>query len=240
MIDINVIASGSSGNCTCLTTSSGEKILCDIGIPLKKIFAAIKFENPDYVIVTHEHSDHAHLPAIKSLLERGTQIYMTLGTRDALKLKNHYNLHTFKADLAMTPVQIGSCQLLALNSIHDAQEPIVFEIFDADDRILYATDTHLMPIFANKKAFTKIIIETNFDSATLEKSSIENFRKDRIFATHLSIDKALGYFNGLKELGELDALKEVHLIHISKLHGDGSDFKKSIQKIIGDIPIYPH
>ena len=60
MIDVKVIASGSSGNCTCLTANFGEKILCDVGVPLKKIFSDLDFMNPDYAIVTHEHGDHAH------------------------------------------------------------------------------------------------------------------------------------------------------------------------------------
>ena len=240
MIDINVIASGSKGNCTCLTTSAGEKILCDVGICLKKILPAIDYQTPDYAIVTHEHCDHANIPAIKSLLERGTHFYMTLGTRNALNLKNRHNLHTFKAEWTMPPLRVGSCQVFALNSVHDAAEPIVFHISDEDDKVLYMTDTMQEHHWFSERPYTKIVIETNFAPEVLQASSIENYRKERIAKYHLSIERAVRFFEYIRDRNRLDALKEIHLIHISKMHGDGAEFKKRIQKVVGDIPIYPH
>lgn len=241
MIDVKVIASGSSGNCTCLTTSEGEKILCDVGVPLKKIFSELDFMNPDYAIVTHEHGDHAHLPAIKTLLERGTQVYMTEGTKKALKLDNRHNLHTFKAGWTEPPLTIGSCKMEALGAQHDAAEPIVFYISDEDDKVLYLTDTRQEAHWFSKRPYTKIIIETNFSVDALENSAIEHSRKERILKTHLSIETAVGFFEYIrdhKDGNRLDALKEIHLIHISKRHGNGEEFKAAIQKVVGDIPIY--
>ena len=240
MIDIKVIASGSDGNCTCLTGNFGEKILCDVGVPLKKIFSDLDFMNPDYAIVTHEHGDHAHLPAIKTLLERGTQVYMTEGTKKALRLSKRHNLHIFKADLLMEPLSIGSCKMLAVSSDHDAAEGIVFQVYDNEDRVLYSTDTVNTPNWGLGKLFTKMIIETNFAIDALENSDVEFFLKERIKNNHSSIEKVVKYFEHLKNLNELDALKEIHLIHISKRHGNGEEFKTAIQKVVGDIPIYPH
>lgn len=240
MIDIKVIASGSSGNCTCLTTDKGEKILCDVGIPLKKILPELDYENPDYAIITHEHGDHAHIPAIKALLERGTQVYMTQGTRDALKLGSRHNLHTLKKGI-LEEFKLGSFKVWALGASHDANEPIVFQISDDDDRVLFATDTMHPPLWScGYDKHTKIILETNFSESVLAESALDDSQRYRIWRNHISVERVQGYFKDRKKYDEMEQLKEVHLVHISTRHGDGAEFKNLIQEIIGDIPIYAH
>lgn len=230
MMKVKVLASGSSGNCTLIKTSSGENILCDVGVTLKKIFPAMNFEPIDFAIITHEHSDHAQLPAIKKLLAIGTEVYMTAGTQKALKLEDRHNLHVLKV---MTPIEIGSCRLVAQKSIHDAAEGIVFKLYDADDVILYSTDTKF-PAGDNSDC-TKMIMEANFSESALAKSEIDANQKERISNNHTSIERLVNYL----ENQELQRLKEIHLIHISKRHGDGAEFKSALKKVI-DVPIFTH
>ena len=235
MMNVKVLASGSSGNCTLIKTSAGENILCDVGIPLMKICKSMKFAPIDFAIITHEHGDHAQVTAIKTLLANGTELYMTAGTQKALKLEDRHNLHIFKAQSDMTPLNVGSCRLMALNSVHDAAEGIVFKLYDADDVILYSTDTKFPPFWNDGQAFTKMIMEANFSESTLAESGIDARQKERVFNTHTSIENLVNYL----ENQELQRLKEVHLIHISKRHGDGSDFKAALKKVI-DVPIFTH
>ena len=241
---INVIASGSKGNCTWLKTSANENILLDVGIPYKRIAQAMDNEAVDYAFVTHEHGDHANPTAIQTLLERGTEIYMSEGTRFTLKLEKRHNLHIVRAHLDMPLVEFGTCKFNALRTFHDATEPNTFSIFADGERLLYATDTRHVPIWNDGRAFTILMVEANFSNAALEKSSIDEWRKERIYENHLSIENVLSYFDWLKRYekitGEFSQLKEVHLMHISKRHGDGTEFKKKIAEVVGDIPIYTH
>lgn len=239
-----MIASGSKGNCTCATTSDGKKILLDAGIPYKKI--ADKVGYVDYAIITHEHGDHAHLPTIKKLLANGTDIYMTKGTRDKLKLENRHNLHTFTADIIMPPLRIADCWLKGLKAYHDAAEPIVIQLYDAEDRVLYATDTKHPPNWCGEEnAFTKVLMEANFSEPVLAESEIEESRKNRVYENHCSIERVIEHFAHLKKyegtkLDVLPKLKEIHLIHISKCHGNAENFKAMLGKVINDKPIYTH
>jgi len=244
MLEVKVLASGSDGNCTLIKTSAGENILCDVGVSLKKVNKPMKFAPIDYAIVTHEHKDHAYLPAIKTLLANGTEVYMTAGTQKALELDDRHNLHIFKAQLDMTPINVGSCRLKALMSQHDAAEGIVFKIYDADDSILYSTDTKRPPLFNDGGAFTKMIMEANFSESVLAESAIDDFQKKRIANNHTSMERLVSHFEHLQKykhtkFDELYRLKEIHLIHISKRHGDGSDFKAALEKVI-DVPIFTH
>lgn len=58
MINVEILATGSKGNCYLL--KSGEtKILLDCGLAYKKTLELLNFELPTAVLVTHEHKDHA-------------------------------------------------------------------------------------------------------------------------------------------------------------------------------------
>lgn len=241
---LKVIASGSKGNCTWLKSAAGENILLDAGIPHKKIVESMNFENVDYALITHEHGDHANKMTIQTLLERGTEVYMTEGTRFSLKLDKRHNLHIFHSQIDMPLVEIGSCKFNSLRAKHDASEPTIFSIFIDGERLMYATDTRDVPIWNDGRAFTILMIETNFSAEDLEQSTIDEYQKKRIYENHLSIENALRYFNWLKTYdsltGEFSQLKEIHLLHISKRHGDGAEFKAKIAEVVGDIPIYTH
>ena len=241
MLEIQVIASGSNGNCTLVKSSASETILFDAGIPYKKIPCYV-----DYAIITHEHGDHAHIPTIKKLLANGTEIYMTAGTKDALKLSTRHNLHTIKAGLEMSPIKLGSCELKALNAIHDATEPIVFQVYDSEDRVLYSTDTmHPPNWYGEENAFTKILVEANYSEPKLAESEIEEWRKKRVYENHTSIERVIMHFESLKKyegtkLDVLPKLKEIHLIHISKQNGNAEQFKAMLETVIDNVLIYTH
>ena len=238
MLEVKVIASGSTGNCTLLTSSAGENILLDAGIPYKKIFAAIDYQAIDFALITHEHCDHANKVTIKNLLEHGTEVYMTTGTRKALKFEPRHNLHSLKYKFHARVVKIGSCKFKILVVMHDAAEPVAFQIEDVDDTVLYVADAKSIPYGLEK--FTKLIVGTNFSEDRLKRSGTDSYQKQRIFDNHISIERAFGHFDIMKHCGELDKVREVHLIHISQRHGNAEEFKHALAGLFGDIPIYTY
>lgn len=223
MIDVEVLATGSRGNCYLLT--SGEtRILLDCGLPYKKTLKLLDFKLPDAVLVTHEHKDHAL--AAKDFMNHGVDVYMSYGTADALKLEENHRLH-FVGDF--TTSKIGTLRGKNFYVKHDAAEPMNFFIDDKQDKVLYLTDLGNVPKF-NCLDATKILLEINFAEEELRNSEIDEPAKKRIFENHLSLEKAAEFLTETN----LSECKEIYLIHISERHGDGEIFGKVIQEIVGD------
>ena len=214
---IKVLSSGSkNGNCTWLKTSEGVNILLDIGITFKKLSKKTNYEFIHAVYVTHEHKDHADLNAIKTLLERGTNVYMTRGTKEALDLPDRYNLIVKE----FIPVH------------HDAAEPVAFCLEVDGEKIYYVTDTGAIDFPID--GATCLILEANHSALRLELSKIEEWRKERVKHNHLSIEKLI---EKLKNT-DLTKCREIHLIHVSECNGDGAEFATDLKPVVGDIPVF--
>lgn len=211
---IDVLASGSQGNCYALKDTSST-ILLECGLPIHKTLEMLNWKLPDAILLTHEHADHAH--AAKQFLSRGVEMYMTAGTADALKLKRH-NLHLIKPHEIFN---ICGHQVTAIEVKHDAAEPVNFTV----DDILFLTDTGEIPEINGK--FRRILIEANYESLSLIGADISTAQKQRIRENHLSITQTVNF---LKTLAEPD---EVRLIHLSKRHGNGQEFVDEVKRATG-------
>ena len=207
---VKVLISGSRGNVTAVEVGE-EIILLDCGKAANWALERLNYKLPRAVLVTHEHGDHSK--AVKNWLNRGVDLYLTHGTIKAMALKSRHNLH---AITCAVPFEIRGLRVLPIPAIHDAAEPVNFILDDGTDRILYATDTGALPAITGD--FTKILIETNYSEPVLLASDIDDYQKRRILENHLSAEQAIAF---LKE----NPASEVHLIHISKRHGDGAEFR---------------
>lgn len=228
MIEIKVLASGSRGNCTALRSGS-TTILLDAGILFSTIREALDFKNPAAALITHEHGDHARPSTIRELLRRGVDVYMTGGTAEALNLPEHHRLHIFSANSSF---QAADVTVKAFETVHDAAEPSGFMVSDGVDTIGYITDTGALEAFPDL-ALTKLIIEANHSEGALQASNISVNLKRRIWENHLSIEQVERFFRE----SELPALCEVHLIHVSKRHGDAAQFQRRIQAIVPEVEV---
>lgn len=58
---LDILATGSSGNCYILTDSDGQVLILDVGIKFERIMNGIDFKlnNIEGICVTHEHKDHS-------------------------------------------------------------------------------------------------------------------------------------------------------------------------------------
>ena len=242
MINVQVLASGSKGNCTLLTCGS-SKILLDAGINFGRLQRALNFENPTAALITHEHSDHANKSTINELLKRGVEVYMNEWTAQALNLEPRHNLKTQIAalfDISNAEKGEGLIVAKTLYAVHDAAKTINFMVDQRgtqwQEKVLYLTDTGQIPQrllesqCAGYPLFRKIVIEANHSEPVLLAADIDEHQKQRILNNHLSIEKTAKYISGL----ERNFLEEVHLIHISRRHGNGEQFRQIIQEIVGD------
>ena len=135
---LHVIATGSSGNCYLLEGADSALIL-EAGVPPESVFRSVRISTRKIagVLITHEHGDHAK--HVRRWLGLGFPVFMSAGTRAALRLEDAAAVEPVKA---WEPSQIGAFLVRPFPAVHDAAEPLSFIIEHAESgRIVFATDT---------------------------------------------------------------------------------------------------
>lgn len=224
---IEVIASGSAGNCY-KVSNKNTALLIECGIPYKKIQKALNFKttNIDGVLVSHEHMDHAK--ACKDLIKAGVNLYMTKGTKEALKLDSH-RVKTFKQYHLYLDLEIGSFKIKPFKTVHDAKEPVGFVIYDSltSEELVFITDTQYSIYSFSPDYF---MLEVNYVRETINKNdSIHPELRARIKKNHMSLDTAIN----LLERSDLSRLKKIYVMHLSDANSDAEIIKYRLQELTG-------
>lgn len=224
---IEVIASGSSGNCYKISNED-TTLLIECGIPYKKIQQALNFKVTDIdgVLVSHEHGDHSK--ACKDLIKAGVNLYMTKGTKEALKLDSH-RVKTFRQWSMYLDVEIGSFIIKPFRTIHDAREPVGFIICDSisKEELVFITDTQYSIYNFSPDYF---MVEVNYVTETINKNEkIHPDLRARIKKTHMSLETAIN----LLERSDLSNLKKIYVMHLSDSNSDAKVIKESLQELTG-------
>ena len=224
---IEVIASGSAGNCYKISNED-TTLLIECGIPYKKIQQALNFKTTDIdgVLVSHEHGDHSK--ACKDLIKAGVHLYMTKGTKEALKLDSH-RVKTFRQWSMYLDVEIGSFIVKPFRTIHDAREPVGFVICDSisKEELVFITDTQYSIYSFSPDYF---MVEVNYVTETINKNEkIHPDLRARIKKTHMSLETAIN----LLERSDLSNLKKIYVMHLSDANSDAKIIKERLQELTG-------
>ncbi|ERT57764.1 MBL fold metallo-hydrolase [Peptoniphilus sp. BV3C26] len=226
-MEIEIIASGSSGNCY-KVSNEDTALLIECGIPYKKIQEALNFKVTDIdgVLVSHEHGDHSK--ACKDLIKAGVDLYMTAGTKEALNLDTH-RVKTFKQFSMYEDFEIGSFKIKPFKTIHDAKEPVGFVIYDklAKEELVFITDTQYS-IYNFKPTY--FMLEINYVRKTInENPGLNDKLRERIKKNHMSLETAID----LLKKCNLSRLKKIYVMHLSDHNSDAEFIKKSLQELTG-------
>jgi phosphoribosyl 1,2-cyclic phosphodiesterase len=203
-----IFESGSKGNST-LIESSGRYLLIDMGISKKKLVSKLNeinlsFEDINYVLVTHNHSDHiAGLDAFKP-----EQIYATKLTYEEVPLTNEL--------IPYNEYKINGFKVYTLPTSHDAQGSIGFIIEDGQEKLVYITDTG----YLYEKTVELIsdadyyIMESNHNVKMLINTSRPQNLKRRIMGDygHMSNEDSANYICDVIT----KRTKEIVLAHLSE------------------------
>lgn len=224
---IEVIASGSKGNCY-KVSNEDTALLIECGIPYKKIQEALNFKTTDIdgVLVSHEHMDHAK--ACKDLIKAGVNLYMSKGTKEALKLDSH-RVKTFKQYHLYLDLEIGSFKIKPFKTVHDAKEPVGFVIYDSltNEELVFITDTQYSIYSFSPDYF---MMEVNYVRETINKNDrIHPELRARIKENHMSLDTAIN----LLERSDLSRLKKIYVMHLSDANSDAEVIKYKLQELTG-------
>lgn len=216
-------ASSSHGNA--YSVSDGDtRILIECGIPHKKLQKLSGFSLSEFkaCLVSHEHNDHAK-SAVK-LIENGMDVYMSLGTAEALEIEQAQII----AD--MEQFRVGSLDIVPFATFHDAKEPLGFLIKSQVDGDVLAFATDTVNLRYKFPGLNILAIEANYDKEILERSErLPEKTKDRITKSHMEIDTLCDYLRGL----DLSECREIHLLHLSDAMSREGEF---ILKVKAAVP----
>ena len=223
---LDVIDSGSKGNCYLLTDSHGVMLIVEAGVHPVDIKKAINYnlKNVAACIFTHGHQDHCK--AVNHLAASGIPIYASKGTLEETNMIGHHRSVILEP---MKKVKIGPYTVLGYPTIHDTKEPMGFIINHPESgSICFLTDTVFSPFkLAN---ISHWIVEANYSEEILEEkrqSGSENqFLRDRVLQSHFS-------FQNLQDMlraNDLSKTRTITLIHLSNRNAHAFDFKTKIQE----------
>ncbi|MBO4848540.1 MAG: MBL fold metallo-hydrolase [Clostridia bacterium] len=220
MMKFSPLFSGSSGNCSVISTG-GTTVLIDAGMPGKAIVSALADVGVDphdisAIVVTHEHSDH--IKGIGIISRRfDIPVYANEGTWRAMS--------PFIGDIAMKNIRtfvtgqnfyIGDIDLTPFRTSHDAAEPVGYSFFHKGRRIVYMTDTGCAPESLRETAAGAdlLFLEANHDIDMLKNGPYPYQLKRRILSDkgHLSNAAAGELLNKLYPTG----VRRVILAHLSR------------------------
>jgi phosphoribosyl 1,2-cyclic phosphodiesterase len=218
-MELQVIGSSSKGNCYILT-AEGQKLIIECGVSYRDIQKAVDFNFSDVVgcIITHEHQDHSK--AVPDLINKSIDVYMSKGTKDALRLKSHRLItHRYKGDGFMQ-FEIGQFIILPFSVQHDCAEPVGYIIQDkkTKEKILFATDTYYIKYKFSGLHY--IMIECNHIADLIEDSVIRN----RLKESHFSLENVKDFLAA----NDMASVRKIVLLHLSN---NNSDANRMIREI---------
>jgi phosphoribosyl 1,2-cyclic phosphodiesterase len=226
---ICTLASGSSGNCTYVESTS-TKVLIDAGISAKRVRQSlaqlgVSLSQIDAILISHEHTDHVNQA---SMIAIGAEcpIYTTERTFAGFwnLLSGHEKIRHFQIghnfcikDVCIHPFRV----------FHDAQDPCGFLLQEKslfshlDKRVAVATDlgTFTPQLASLLKECDALILESNHDLEKLIQGDYPWHLKQRIRSEvgHLS-NQAAG--EAIASLAQHGRLKKVFLAHLSERNND--------------------
>lgn len=228
MIKIDIIATGSKGNCYVIQDGT-SRIMIDPGISIKEIRKRCKFNlsELDMCLVSHEHKDHCK--AVKDIMRIGVPVALSQGT-----LKHFHpngSLYIILQDGAVW--ERCGWKILPFRIEHDAEEPLGFLIQSPSGRkICYATDTYF--IRYRFSGVTHWMIEASYSENLLQANdSLPEDTKSRIRTSHFEIANVKKFFKAQ----DLSATEKIYLIHLSDQNSDEKLFVKEIEALTGK-PVY--
>lgn len=236
MTGLWVLGSGSAGNAIYLSSGS-TRILIDIGLGPRQLTQRLERieANPneiDAVLISHEHADHIaglkflkHYPSIFC--------YANRLTAEAINQATGSLPQNFRLFSDGEPFSIGEITINPFSVLHDAIDPVGFEILCNGRKVAVATDLGFVTGLVRERMRNSdcVIIEANHDE-NLVKNAIHRpwSLKQRILGKtgHLSNESAGRLLAEIAHAG----LRSIVLAHISRDCNTPAIAKTTVEKYL--------
>ncbi len=222
-MNIHVLASGSKGNAT-IVEHQGRLLLIDMGVTFSYLTDALERLGLDVtkieaILVTHEHYDHTS--GLKYL--RNTPIFCTEHT-----LEEGYNLSYIEP---YKTFELIGLEIRPISASHDAFNPVGYVIKSETEKLVYMTDTGMVPARSLKhmKNANYYVFESNHNRKMLHETNRPAELKMRILSDtgHLANEDSAIYLADL--VG--DKTTDIVLAHISEEANTPDEVIKAYTKI---------
>ena len=214
---LKCIATGSTGNCYLLTSSSGETLILDCGIPIKEIKKGLDWKIKDVVgaICTHQHQDHSK--SVADIRNMGIRVFNP--ALDIFLDVAHFG------DFTIRPFDLTTVDGRWTHTNADGTECPCYGFLIAHKemgKLLYITDTEL--IKWRFKDINHILLGVNYDKDLVDT---DNPKANHVFRGHLSIDTACDFVKA----NYSDSLQNVIMCHLSSENADRDSFIEKMKKV---------
>lgn len=224
---LRVIGTGSKGNAYLLYNEQ-EALLIECGVNFMDVKKALDFNLQKVVgcILTHEHGDHAKY--VKDVMMSGIDVHATYKTFEALDIEHGFSTRA-KPLFGNREFRIGGFNIMRFDVKHDAADPSGFLINHPEcGNVLFLTDTYYCPY--TFKSLNNVIIEANYEMKIMkEKLSKQDFLKDRIMQSHMSLETCID----LLKANDLSKVNNILLIHLSDTNSHEMNFKQAVSDATG-------
>lgn len=188
---VHVLASGSTGNATCLQFGD-TNILVDAGISARRIkngldAIGVPVESLSAVLITHEHTDH-----IKGLATLSKKYRVPMYARpDTWEAMSNRSLLPPECCRALPDsLDIGPVKIEPFSISHDAADPVGFRLYHGSKKCSFATDLGFVTDSVKQAlaASDVMVFESNHDTELLQTGAYPWYLKRRIMSNrgHLS------------------------------------------------------
>jgi len=200
-VSVTVLASGSGGNCT-VVSSSGTRLLVDAGLSCRELLRRMLLcgQQPqaiDAILVTHEHADH--IGGLRVLAKRlKVPIYITGPTYEAYRkfardgAGKRVNLDRLEVFASGRSFEIGDITVMPFTIPHDAVDPVGFTFRSDGIKVGICTDLGYLPasVRHHLRGCHVLMIESNHDLELLRGGPYPWSVKQRVMSRvgHLSND----------------------------------------------------
>ena len=175
---INVLESGSLGNCTILTDKNNNQLILDCGIIYKNISKKINdFMKLDGVLITHEHSDHKK--SMSKFEDCGIDVFSPM----------HNNVK------ANEMIYLNNWKILPMKLSHNVECFGYVVVSNVENKkFVYITDTTFIPKL-KLNTIDCLMIEVNYDKNVIDEY-INDGKELRSFGymNHLEMSQVKDYF----------------------------------------------
>jgi len=213
-----VLASGSSGNCTFISTGT-TRILIDAGLSAKRTTERLadigeRVEDLDAICVTHEHGDH--IAGLRVLQKKhAIKIYTNAGTLAGIRATKQGGEIECRQFTTGSPFEIGEFCVEPFSAPHDAYEPVGFILRSGSHAVGVVTDVGIVTNLLREKlrACQALVLEANHDEALVHAADRPWSLKQRILSNqgHLSNRAGAGLIAEIAGEG----LAHLFLAHLS-------------------------
>ena len=217
-MDFHIIASGSSGNCSCIEYG-GRYIFIDAGVAVSSVEAVIGRDvAPSSLFITHEHTDH--VSGFFPLMNKySPNVYTSEKTADFLVSNGADPDKIFILD-ADCCYDMGNFSVKPFRLTHDAADPFGYKFNFGGKIISFVTDLGVVTDYLRKavEGTEILLLESNYEKELLKTSPYPVYLKKRIAGNkgHLSNEDASLFVGEMSACG----LKRCFLAHVSENNND--------------------